>query len=247
MRVPDPEFADPRQAALYDFLDGERTDLDTYAAIAHEVVARSVVDVGCGTGSLATGLAADGFSVVGVDPAVASLDVARTKPNSELVSWVLGDATVVGGLGLAADLVVMTGNVAQVFVSDEEWSDTLDAVHGILLPGGRFVFEVRRPEARAWAGWDVAPTSIDLPDGTPAILTRVVTEVALPLVTFERSIAVGAVTLRSVSTLRFRERGEIERDLAAHGFVVEEVRDAPDRPGREHVFVARRTQADPGD
>ncbi|MFE2034912.1 hypothetical protein ACFXBB_16935 [Streptomyces scopuliridis] len=25
-----------------------------------------------------------------------------------------------------------------------------------------------------------------------------------------------------------------------HGFVVEDVRDAPDRPGREFVFVARR-------
>ena len=44
----------------------------------------------------------------------------------------------------------MTGNVAQVFVSDEDWSSTLDAVHGCLRPGGWFVFETRRPEARDW-------------------------------------------------------------------------------------------------
>ena len=42
----------------------------------------------------------------------------------------------------------------------------------------------------------------------------------------------------SDSTLRFRERDEVEADLAAHGYVVEGVRDAPDRPGRELVFVA---------
>jgi hypothetical protein len=44
--------------------------------------------------------------------------------------------------------------------------------------------------------------------------------------------------LTSDATLRFRERAEVERDLAAHGYVVEDVRDAPDRPGREFVFVA---------
>jgi hypothetical protein len=68
------------------------------------------------------------------------------------------------------------------------------------------------------------------------------TEVALPLVSFRytyRFAADGAV-LTSHSTLRFRDRGEVEDDLAASGFETLEVRDAPDRPGREHVFVARR-------
>jgi len=46
--------------------------------------------------------------------------------------------------------------------------------------------------------------------------------------------------LASDSTLRFREREEVEAALVEHGFVVDEVRDAPDRPGREFVFVARR-------
>jgi len=66
--------------------------------------------------------------------------------------------------------------------------------------------------------------------------------VKLPLVTFRWTfifVADGSV-LTSDSTLRFRERFEIERDLAAHGFEVEGVRDAPDRPGREFVFIARR-------
>jgi hypothetical protein len=46
--------------------------------------------------------------------------------------------------------------------------------------------------------------------------------------------------LTSDSAIRFRERGEIEEALTAHGYTVEQVRDAPDRPGQELVFVARR-------
>jgi len=52
--------------------------------------------------------------------------------------------------------------------------------------------------------------------------------------------AADGLTLTSDSTLRFRERAEIEAELAGQGFVVEDVRDAPDRPGREFVFVAGR-------
>ncbi|MCQ0023335.1 SAM-dependent methyltransferase, partial [Streptomyces somaliensis DSM 40738] len=36
----------------------------------------------------------------------------------------------------------------------------------------------------------------------------------------------------------FRERQEVETELIAQGYVVEDVRDAPDRPGKEFVFVA---------
>jgi hypothetical protein len=46
--------------------------------------------------------------------------------------------------------------------------------------------------------------------------------------------------LTSDSTLRFREREEVEADLVAHGYVIVDVRGAPDRPGRELVFLARR-------
>uniref|UniRef100_UPI0031E2D12D hypothetical protein n=1 Tax=Streptomyces hawaiiensis TaxID=67305 RepID=UPI0031E2D12D len=47
----------------------------------------------------------------------------------------------------------------------------------------------------------------------------------------------------SDSTLRFRERQEIEAELAVRGHVVKDIRDAPDRPGREFVFLARRPES----
>ena len=49
-----------------------------------------------------------------------------------------------------------------------------------------------------------------------------------------------SAALTSDSTLRFRSRDELADSLAAANLNVEEVRDAPDRPGREFVFIARR-------
>ena len=81
-------FEDPRLARVYDALEGDRRDLDAYDAIVAELGARSVLDVGCGTGTLACRLAQQGIDVIGVDPAAASLDVARAKPSGQLVKWV---------------------------------------------------------------------------------------------------------------------------------------------------------------
>lgn len=243
MREPDAAFADPRQAALYDAFDGEehhRSDLDAYVAIAREVGARKIVDLGCGTGSLAVRLAGLGLAVIGVDPALASLEVARAKPLSDRVTWIHGDATELIGLDPGADLAVMTGNVAQVFVADEDWRASLDAIRAALRLGGWLVFESRRPEVRDWESWDNPPTEVTLSDGRVAVVEMTVTEVALPLVTFEGSTTIDGEVLRSTSTLRFRERDEIERDLVDRGFTLVDVRDAPDRPGKEHVFLARR-------
>ena len=65
MRDPDATFSDPRQAVLYDVFNNDRSDLEAYVAIADEIEAHRVVDVGCGTGSLAVRLAELGFSVTG--------------------------------------------------------------------------------------------------------------------------------------------------------------------------------------
>jgi SAM-dependent methyltransferase len=241
VRAPDPAFADPRLAALYDVLDDDRSDLDAYVAIADEVAAGTVVDIGCGTGSLAVRLAALGLTVVGVDPAGASLEVARAKPHGDRVTWVHGDATALEGLDLAADLAVMTGNVAQVFVTDEDWARTLDAVRDCLRPGGWLAFETRRPDVRDWERWDVGPTPVKVPGGATVVVTSAVTRVDPPLVTFETTTTIGEDVVPSSSTLRFRRRQEVEDDLVPHGFEVVEVRDAPDRPGKELVFLARRT------
>jgi ubiquinone/menaquinone biosynthesis C-methylase UbiE len=240
--VPDAIFEHPRLAQIYDTFDGERDDLDAYLGIAGELGADRVLDVGCGTGCLAIALAESGRTVVGVDPSAASLEVARSKNQPDGITWIHGDITAVPALD--ADLAVMTGNVAQVFLTDDDWAQVLTGVRRALRPGGYLVFETRRPEYRAWEKWaaDPGPVTGDVPGIGPVEERLDVTDVSLPLVSFRgtyRFLADGQV-LTSDSTLRFRDRGEVETSLAAQGFRVLDVRDAPDRPGREFVFLAQR-------
>jgi SAM-dependent methyltransferase len=238
--VADAHYENPRLAALYDLLDPDRSDLEVYAAMAAEFGARDVLDIGCGTGTFGCLLAARGFTVIGLDPARASLDIAGRKPFADKVRWVNGT---VGDLpDLQVDLVTMTGNVAQVFLADAEWDAVLGAVRHALRPGGRLVFETRDPARRAWLEWNRQDTYQKA--ARPGIGTieawNDVTNVSPGQVTF-RSTCVfesdGAV-LTSDSTLRFRTRAEVTGSLSAAGFTVAEVRDAPDRPGREFVFIA---------
>ena len=241
--MPDAIFDHPRLAAVYDALDQDRSDLDVYAAIADELGARSVLDVGCGTGCFALLLAERGLEVVGVDPARASLDVARAKPGAELVHWLLGDATTLPPLSV--DLATMTGNVAQAIFDESEWNATLRGVRDALRPGGHLVFETRDPAREAWREWHDESHEIAEIDGVGTIEHwGELTDVSLPLVTFRWTFVFpDGEVLTSSSTLRFREREEVHAALLAHGYVVDDVRDAPDRPGREFVFVARRPEA----
>jgi ubiquinone/menaquinone biosynthesis C-methylase UbiE len=241
--MPDAIFADPRLAQIYDAFDGERDDLDLYLRIAAELDAHRVVDVGCGTGSLALRLAETGRIVTGVEPAAASLAVARKKPGAAAVTWIDGEATALPALD--ADLAVMTGNVAQVFLSEAEWAATLSGIRCALRPRGYLVFESRRPERRAWEEWatQAAPAVRDVP-GVGEVEQRIeVTTVALLFVSFRLTyrFASDGTVITSDSTLRFLDRAQFEDSLAACGFATLEVRNAPDRADQEDVFVAQRT------
>lgn len=235
-------FEHSRLTAIYDTLERDRSDLDVYVAIAEELGARRVLDVGSGTGTFGLLLANRGRQVTGVDPANGSLDVARGKPGSELVSWVRGDATALPPLHV--DLATMTGNVAQAIVDAVDWDGTLRGIHDALRHGGHLVFETRDPAYRAWREWTRA-ASHRIPEiqGIGAVESWVeVIDVSGPLVTFRGTylFASDGQVLTSDSTLRFRERDEVEVALVAHDYMVKEVRGAPDRPGREFVFFAVR-------
>lgn len=237
--MPDDLFAVPRLARIYDALEGARPDLEHYVQIVDELGARSVMDVGCGTGSLATALAARGVVVIGVDPAEASLDVARSKAASGRVSWVAAAAHELPPAGV--DAVVMTGNVAMVFLDEAEWDSVVASVRAALAPGGWWVFEVRDPAARGWEAWTPEATrqQVDTVEGWVTNWVEVIT-VEAPFVTFVQHYRFDdGDHVTSRSTLRFRDRSEIEEALNAGGFEVVEVRDAADRPGLELVFLAR--------
>jgi SAM-dependent methyltransferase len=243
--VADAAFEEPRLAEICDPLDPDRSDLDAYAGLAAEFGARAVLDIGCGTGTLACMLARRGVQVIAADPAAASLEVARRKPGADRVRWVNAEATNLPPLQV--DLVTMTANVAQVFLADQEWAATLRAAREALRPGGRLVFESRDPAKEAWLEWnrDQTHRRVVIAGVGPVETWTDLTKAERNLVSFRTTFVFGSdgAVLTSDSTLRFRGREELASSLMAADLVVDEVRDAPDRPGREFVFIGRRAGA----
>jgi SAM-dependent methyltransferase len=242
----DEHYVDPRLVAMYDLENTGRDDVDFYVALAAELEAKRILDLGCGTGVLARELAIPGREVTGVDPAAAMLAFARTQPGAERVQWVDGDASALGKP--EADLLLMTGNVAQVFLDDAEWRSTLAAIHAALRPGGYLAFESRNPVDRAWERWTREATygRLDTPDGSVESWIEVLS-VGDGLVSMEGHnvfVATGEVMVVN-SVLRFRSFEEITKALEDSGFTVEHVfGDWSKGPfmstSRMMIFVARR-------
>lgn len=235
-------FSHDRLAPLYDAFGGGRDDLPPYLRIIREFGAQKIIDVGCGTGNLAHLASAVGYDVLAIDPAEASLRVARSRPHADHIEWHHG--TVESAPPAVADIALMTGNVAQVFLTDAEWLSTLRAVYERLRPGGHLVFEARRPEARAWESWsEESVSSMTFPGLGLVRSRRALTDVSLPYVSFTHTYDFpDGEHIVSDSTLRFREEAEHRDLLSSAGFSVDEVRQAPDRPGKEFVFIARTKQ-----
>jgi hypothetical protein len=110
-------------------------------------------------------------------------------------------------------------------------------------PGGHLVFETRDPGRQAWLRWirEHSYQRVDIADVGWVQSWHELLDVSGDLVTFRSTtlFEVDGEELVSRSTLRFRGRDEIGASLSAAGFTVEDVLDAPDRPGLEWVFVAR--------
>lgn len=242
----DLHYVDPRLVELYDLDNPRGADTDFYVALAADLDARRILDVGCGTGLLTCELAIDGRQVIGLDPSSAMLAVARRKPGAERVHWVEGDSTALGTP--EADLVIMTGNVAQVFLDDSEWTATLRAIYAALRPGGHLAFESRNPEARAWEQWNREATyeRIDSPFGPMECWLELV-KVDNGRVRFEgHNIfnTTGEVVVVS-SELRFRSMTELRDSLIDAGFILEHVygdwhRGPVTNISRLMVFMSRR-------
>jgi ubiquinone/menaquinone biosynthesis C-methylase UbiE len=234
-------FAEPRLAAIYDVLDGSRADLGLYTAIASELGAKTIADIGCGTGTFACAMAARGLEVTGLDPAAASVAIARAKPFADQVHWIVGHVRELEGFDV--DLLTMTGNVAQVFTSETAWAATLCCCRAATRRDGMLVFETREPSRQAWRSWTREQTAqtVVVPGLGRVDVWCEVTEVALPLISFRWTylFAEDEVTMHSDSTLCFRERDEIVATLSAAHFTVIDIRDAPDRPGAEMIFLAQ--------
>lgn len=218
------EFNDPRLVAVYDAESPWSQDDDFFLAVVGELPGARVLDLGCGTGRLALGLAAAGHHVTGVDPARASLDAARAKPGADRVTWIEGTSADIPQSGF--DVAVLTSHVAQFFVDDLEWAGVLADLTRALAPDGRLVFDSRDPRDRRWETWNPVDSRrrIVLPDGVAVEEWTEVTAAEGGVVSFSTHYEFpDAGELRSDATLRFRTEDELRSSVAGAGLVVEEI------------------------
>ena len=104
---------------------------------------RSVADLGCGTGEHSRHLAAQGYRVAGLDASESMLESALDTPLAPGLRFVLGDIRDADHLlGEKFGAALCLGNTLSFFDTDAELHRALGAVAGLLLPGGRFLFQV---------------------------------------------------------------------------------------------------------
>lgn len=197
--------------------------VDTSFAIG-TAIGSGVATAGCGTGALLHRARRAGHTgrLCGLDPAGAMLEQARTRSDIE---WILGDLGSVGW-DQEFDLVVMTGHVFQVFVSDDELRASLAAVRSALTDDGRFAFETRNPLVRPWQRW-TPDNAVEVADAG-GVVVRVGHEVETPVdgdvVRFTTTFTSSGWDRSRVSrsSLRFLDADSLASLLSGAGLVIEE-------------------------
>jgi hypothetical protein len=138
--------------------------------------------------------------------------------------------------------------VAQVFLDDAHWLETLAAIRAALRTDGVLAFESRNPEDRAWERWNKAATfaRFDSPNGPMESWLEVLSAADGRVKMQGHNVFLSTGELVAVdSELRFRSRKELARSLAHSGFTVEHVyggwNEGPLKDdSRVMVFVARQ-------
>ncbi|MBW3592183.1 MAG: class I SAM-dependent methyltransferase [Actinobacteria bacterium] len=180
-------------APLYDAWSRSVTeDVAFYVARAREA-AEPVVELGVGTGRIAVPTARAGIRVIGVDSSPGMLAVCRERAEregvAELLDLRLGDLAA-PPVAERVELVTAPFRSLLHLSSDAERLRALAAIRELLVPGGRFVFDVFEPsredivetngrwlerEPGIWerADWDegerILRLSVRGPEGTTAM------------------------------------------------------------------------------
>jgi len=219
------EFSDPRLVPIYDALNEYSADSEPafYSWLASELRASSIADLGCGTGLITCLLAESGYEMIGIDPAPAMIEVAERRDTENRVRWIVGDADAVPAG--ECDLAIMTGHVAQFFLTDEEWITALEALKRCLRSGGSLAFESRDPAAREWERWGSSSRVVEHPTAGEVEHWTKVQSAVEGIVSFSNHYAFRRTGEEVVSPaqLRFRSLSELSASLASVGLHIDQL------------------------
>ena len=135
-------------ARLYDAWSRSVTEDIAFYVEEARAAGEPVVELGVGTGRVAIPIAESGIRVIGVDSSAGMLDVCRRRAEragvSELLDLRVGDLAR-PPVTERVQLVVSPFRAFLHLDSDQARLDALAAVRELLVPGGRFVFDVFTP------------------------------------------------------------------------------------------------------
>ena len=237
------DYQDDRIAAIYELANPLAPDAELYLSLAGQPSC-TVLDLGCGTGTLCCALAERGHQVTGVDPAAAMLSIARTKPYAERVEWVESSAQIYRS-NRRFDLIVMGGHTFQVLLSDADALAVLDTMRLHVNEHGRIAFETRNPRIDWVNEWNGRRRTLP---GDEIVEKLKVTDTNDEFVSFETSYQLPNTTITTSSTLRFPSREHIQSLIQRAGLAVRDVFGdwngglfVPAR-SREMIFIAEITR-----
>ncbi|MUV39570.1 2-polyprenyl-6-hydroxyphenol methylase [Lentibacillus sp. JNUCC-1] len=116
----------------------------TKALFSHETSeVKNVIDLGCGTGKITTGLAASGYNMTGVDFSSAMLSQAdqHAQMANVNINWICQDLRELN-IGFEMDAAVSYCDVMNYITTEKELLHVFQNTSEILKPGGLFVFDV---------------------------------------------------------------------------------------------------------
>ena len=163
-----------RDAQAYDVEDGDYdADYPLTLALAREL-GGPLLDLACGTGTMAIRMAQLGYEVTGVDIIPEMIAWASQKAQTQGVSidWVVADVRTFH-LQKQFPLVYLLGNAFQHFLSRADQEALLARVWEHLHPQGCFLFGTRHPSPRNLFETRLPePQTYTMPDGRQYVLSE---------------------------------------------------------------------------
>lgn len=211
---------------LYDAVNNWGPSDDFFLGFATSHAGARVLDLGCGTGGITIAAAQAGCTVTGVDPDHPSLQAARAKPGADGVEWIDGNSRAIP-VNALFDVALMSSNVVQEIIDDDQLARSLADIAAHLVPGGRLTFDSRDPNARGWEAWTKERTHkiVCLPKGDSQhwYQTTQVDEETGVVVFAAHEIGPDGIERVERGPIRFRSEDQLRAMLIEAGLAVDEV------------------------
>lgn len=207
---------------VYDQVNRWAKDDEFFLEILKRINVKEIADLGCGTGRLTLHFAKAGYHVTAIDPNEEAIEYAKKKECLGEVAWIVGDSSTLEANTF--DAVIMTANVAQVFLTDRNWLQVAADVYRALKPGGHFIFDTRNPLAKVWEEWakDLTPdVAVHPVSGEPLEIWTEYEGFIDDIFTFYETVKnarTDEILIRKKMQLKFRTQEDIYKSLQQVGF-----------------------------